>query len=73
MAHYLDSLHIILFSISFIFGWCIGWLLAKKKQLQRTPNLTPEERELYNYLRSCGKDLQEEFKRIEEVIKRGSV
>lgn len=69
MEHYFSFTHIIIFVIFFLFGWIIGWLLAKKKQLSERTYLTPEERELMNYLKQNYKEVKAQYKAMQKRIK----
>lgn len=66
------KIKLIMFLISFVGGWILGYLIAfikKKKKEKEIPLLTPEEKEIYKLLKIHFKGLQEEIRRIEEQIK----
>ena len=66
------KINLIMFLISFVGGWIVGYLIAfikKKKKEKEIPLLTPEEKEIYKLLKIHFKGLQEEIRRIEEQIK----
>ena len=66
------KIKLIMFLISFVGGWIVGYLIAfikKKKKEKEIPLLTPEEKEIYKLLKIHFKGLQEEIRRIEEQIK----
>ena len=65
------KINLIMFLISFVGGWIVGYLIAfikKKKKEKEIPLLTPEEKEIYKLLKIHFKGLQEEIRRIEEKL-----
>ena len=61
----------IIFLLSFIGGWIVGYLIAflkKKKDKNEIPLLTPEEKEIYKMLKEQYKGLQQAIKEIEDKI-----
>ena len=65
------KIKLIMFLISFVGGWIVGYLIAfikKKKKEKEIPLLTPEEKEIYKLLKIHFKGLQEEIRRIEEKL-----
>ena len=61
----------IIFLLSFIGGWIVGYLIAflkKKKDKNEIPLITPEEKEIYKMLKEQYKGLQQAIKEIEDKI-----
>ena len=61
----------IIFLLSFIGGWIVGYLIAflkKKKDKNEIPFLTPEEKEIYKMLRESFEEVKQEIRRIEEKL-----
>ena len=57
------KINLIMFLISFVGGWIVGYLIAfikKKKKEKEIPLLTPEEKEIYKLLKIHFKGLQED-------------